>query len=286
MADHALPVAGVAAVWKPTVVSGSASRSLPQALAELWHHRRLIWVFVGRDIKIRYKQTVLGATWAVLQPLLTIGVLTIVFSRLARVPIGNVPYPVFVLCGLLPWQLFSQGVVRAGNSLVDERYLLTKIYLPRMIMPLAAACNGVLDFTLGFVVLLGMMIGYRMIPGWGLLAVPALVLLSLLIACGVGLFLSALNVRYRDFGLTVPFFIQLWFFLTPVAYPGNLVPEKWRWFFELNPLVALVEGFRWALCGGSVSWLAVARSAAMAVILLVAGAFYFHRKEAMLADVV
>jgi homopolymeric O-antigen transport system permease protein len=256
-------------------------------LSEFWKYRELLYVFVWRDIKVRYKQTVLGAAWAVLQPFLTMVVFTFVFGHLAKVPSGGLPYPVFVFCGLLPWQFFAHGLVRSAKSLVDDQYLLTKIYVPRLILPVSAVLSGLPDFGVAFALLLGIMFFYGVYPPLAVLSVLPLLGLAIAAALGVGLFLSALNVRYRDVGYAVPFFAQLWFFVTPVAYPSGLVPERWRLLYRLNPMTGVVEGFRWAVSRNSETTWALIFGRALGVgVLLMFGLWYFERMDKTFADVV
>ena len=265
----------------------------PIRLAELWRFRELLWFLAMRDIKVRYKQTVLGVGWAVLQPLFTMIVFSIFFGKLGKIPSDGIPYPLFSLCALLPWQLFAYALTQASNSVVAEQNLITKVYFPRLIIPLASVLSGLVDFVIAFVLLLGMMayywyIGYAIVaPGWRILAVPPLVVLAIAAAMAVGLWLSALNVQYRDFRYTIPFLTPLWLFVTPVAYPSSLVPEQWRLLYGLNPMAGVVEGFRWALLGkaeppGPMLWASVASVA----VLLVGGLFYFRRMERSFADVI
>jgi lipopolysaccharide transport system permease protein len=268
------------------VVRPSRAR-LSFGLTEFWKHRDLLYVFVWRDIKVRYKQTVLGAAWAVLQPFLTMVVFTFVFGRLAKVPSGGLPYPVFVFCGLLPWQFFAHGLVRAAKSLVEDHYLLTKIYVPRLILPVSAILSGLPDFAVAFALLLGIMFFYGVYPPLAVLSVLPLLALAIATALGVGLFLSALNVRYRDIGYAVPFLAQLWFFLTPVAYPSGLVPDRWRFLYGLNPMAGVVEGFRWAvLRNAETTWAWVFARALGVGVLLILGLWYFERMDKTFADVV
>jgi lipopolysaccharide transport system permease protein len=256
-------------------------------LSELWKHRNLLYLFVWRDIKVRYKQTVLGGAWAFLQPFLTMLVLTLVFARLAKVPSGGVAYPVFVFTGLLPWQFFSHGLIRASNSLVQERYLLTKVYVPRLILPVSAILSGLPDFGITFAVLLGLMLHYGIAPTRTTLAILLFLLLAATTALCAGLFLATLNVRYRDVGYAVPFFAQLWFFTTPVAYPSSLVPERWRHLYGLNPMASVMEGFRWAVLGSTTTpWAMIIVSTAGISGLLLLGLLYFQRMDKTFADVV
>jgi lipopolysaccharide transport system permease protein len=256
-------------------------------LAEFWKYRNLLYLFIWRDIKVRYKQTVLGAAWAVLQPFLTMVVFTLVFGRLAKVPSDGVAYPVFVLSGLLPWQFFAHALLRSGNSLVLERYLLTKVYVPRLIVPVSAVLSGLPDFGVAYTVLLALMFHYGISPARAALTVLPFLLLAVATALCVGLFLSALNVRYHDVGYTVPFFAQLWFFITPVAYSSSLIPQRWRALYELNPMTGVVEGFRWAVLGGQPApWSMIIASAAGVGVLLLLGLLYFQRMDRTLADVI
>jgi lipopolysaccharide transport system permease protein len=256
-------------------------------LAELWRYRELLWFLALRDIKLRYKQTVLGVAWALVQPLLTMVVFTVFFGILAKVPSDDVPYPLFALVALLPWQLFAYALTQSSNSLVAEQRLITKVYFPRLIVPLASVMSGLADFAVAFVLVLGMMAWYRVPLSWNLLAVPALVLFAVATALAVGLWLAVLNVQYRDVRYTVPFLTQLWMFISPVAYPSSLVPEAYRVLFGLNPMAGVVEGFRWALLGnveppGPLLWASVGS----VVVLLGGGLFYFRRMERSFADVV
>ena len=256
-------------------------------LTELWNHRNLLYLVVWRDIKVRYKQTVLGAAWAFLQPFLTMLVFTLVFGRLAKVPSGGVAYPVFVFTGLLPWQFFAQGLVRASSSLVQERYLLSKMYVPRLVLPVSAILNGMPDFGIAFLILLGLMLRYRIAPTWATLAIFPLLLFAGATALCAGLFLATWNIRYRDVAYIIPFFVQLWFFITPVAYPVSLVPERWRILYQLNPMASVMEGFRGVVLGsGAVPWAMIAASAACVGGLLAIGFLYFQRMDRTFADVV
>jgi lipopolysaccharide transport system permease protein len=282
-----MPEAHLIEGCRQVTVIHPANARLSSALTECWRRRRLLYVFVWRDVKVRYKQTLIGAAWAVLQPILAMLVFTLVFGRIAKVATGNVPYPLFVYCGLLPWQFFSQGLVRAGNSLVDNRYLITKVGLPRMILPLAAILSGLPDFAVSLLTLIGLMLYFGITPGLSILAVVPLLLLAIGIALGFGLFLSALNARYRDVGYTVPFFAQLWFFVTPIAYPASLIPDRWTMLYHLNPMTGVVEGLRWALVGSSTSASSAGIGSMLVVVLLLsAGILYFHRAQQTFADVI
>jgi lipopolysaccharide transport system permease protein len=256
-------------------------------LGELWEYRELLWFLVWRDVKVRYKQTALGASWAILQPVATMVVFSLFFGRLAGIPSDGLPYPVFSFAALVPWTFFSQGLAQSANSLVGSQNLITKVYFPRLAIPIASVLAGLVDFALAFVVLVGMMLFYGIVPGPAVLALPALLLLALVTALGAGLWLSALNVQYRDVRYAVPFLTQLWLFVTPIAYPSSLLGEPWRTVYGLNPMAGVVEGFRWALLGTArPPGTLLAASTVAAVALLVSGAFYFRRMEKTFADLV
>jgi len=256
-------------------------------LAELWRHRSLLYFLVWRDVKVRYKQTALGVLWAVLQPVFMMAIFTLVFGRLARMPSDGIPYPVFAYCGLLPWQLFAYALTESGNSVVNSQQLITKVYFPRLVIPLAAVLGGVVDFGIAFTVLLGLMAMYGLVPGPSIVAIPGFVALAITTALGVGLWSSALNVRYRDVRYTMPFLVQAWMFASPIVYPSSLVPASWRVWYGLNPMAGVIEGFRWVLLGAPRPPLALlAASSAVAVALLISGLYYFRRMERTFADVV
>jgi lipopolysaccharide transport system permease protein len=254
-------------------------------LGDLWRYRELILFLAWRDISVRYKQTVLGAAWAILQPFFTMVVFSVFFGNLGKIPSDGIPYPIFSFCALLPWQLFSYSLLESGNSLVANQNLITKIYFPRVVIPLAATLGGLLDFVIGSVFLLGMMVFYQITPTTAIWTLPLFIILALITAIGAGLWLSALNVEYRDVRYTLPFLAQLWLFLTPIAYPSSLVPAQWRLIYGINPMVGVVEGFRWALLGvGNPPGAMLALSSLAALILLVSGLFYFRRMERSFAD--
>jgi lipopolysaccharide transport system permease protein len=256
-------------------------------LRDLWSYRELLYFLTWRDIKVRYKQTAIGAAWAVLQPLLTMLVFAVVFGALIRVPSDGLPYPVFAYVALLPWTFFATALTRAGGSLVIDASLITKVYFPRLLLPVSAVLSSALDFGVAFLLLLAMMGWYGIAPGPGVLALPLFLLLAFATALGCGLWLSALNVRYRDVAYVTPFLIQVWFFLTPVAYPSSLVPERWRALYGLNPMTGVVEGFRWALLGtASAPGVTLAVSVAVVVVILLGGVVWFRRLEQGFADVV
>ena len=256
-------------------------------LAEIWQYRELLYFLTWRDVKVRYKQTAIGATWAVVQPLTTMLIFTMIFGHFAKIPSDGFPYPVFAYTALLPWMYFASALNRSSTSVVSEAHLISKVYFPRAILPLAGAISGIIDFAVAFVLLLVMMIWYGITPTWGLLVLPLFLLLALVTALAVGLWSSALNVRYRDVGLTIPFLTQCWMYASPVAYPVSLVPENWRFFYGLNPMAGVIEGFRWALLGKQgPDYGVMAVSAGVVVILLVGGLVFFRRMERMFADVI
>jgi lipopolysaccharide transport system permease protein len=268
------------------VIRPSRGWRLPD-LAELWAYRELIYFLTWRDIKVRYKQTAIGVAWAVLQPLALMTVFTLFFGRLAKVPSDGIPYPLFAYAGLLPWQLFSRTIAESTNSLITDQRLVTRVYFPRIIVPAATVCAAVLDFAISGILLVGLMAVYGVAPGVRALWLPVFVLLMLVTALGVGFWLSALNVEFRDVAYAVPFLNQLWLFLTPVVYPSSVVPETWRPLLGLNPMAGVVEGFRWALLGagqGPSPFLAV--SAATALVLFVSGAVWFRRRERTFVDTI
>jgi lipopolysaccharide transport system permease protein len=258
-------------------------------LRELWQFRELLWFLAMRDIKVRYKQTVLGVAWAVLQPLLTMVVFTIFFGRLGGFDqkTGGIPYPVFSLCALVPWQLFAYALTQSSSSVVAEQRLLTKVYFPRLIIPLAPTLSGLVDFAISFGLLLVLMAFYGVWPTLAVLLLPIFVVFALLAALAVALWLSALNAIYRDVRYTIPFLTQFWLFATPIAYPSTIVPADWQWLYGLNPMVGVIEGFRWCLLDlPEPPWTAMAASAVVVVLLLVGGLYYFRRMEKTFADVV
>jgi lipopolysaccharide transport system permease protein len=256
-------------------------------LGELWEYRELLYFLIWRDIKVRYKQTVLGAAWAIIQPVFTMAVFSLFFGHLARMPSDGIPYPIFSYTALVPWAFFSNGLSQASNKLVGSSGLITKIYFPRLVIPIAAVLSGIVDFLLAFIVLWGMMAYYGIFPTINIFWLPLFLLLSMVTALGVGLWLSAMNVQFRDVQYIVPFLTQFWLFATPVAYPSSLLSEPWRTLYGLNPMVGVVEGFRWALLNTATApGPAIALSALIALILLFGGAFYFRRMEKNFADVV
>lgn len=256
-------------------------------LHELWEYRELLYFLTWRDIKVRYKQTVLGAAWAIIQPFFTMVVFSLFFGKLAKIPSDGIPYPIFCYTALVPWTFFANGLSQSSNSLVGSANLIKKVYFPRLVVPISSVFSGVVDFVLAFVVLIGMILFYGIIPTINIFWLPFLLLLSFVTALGVGLWLSALNVEYRDVRYVVPFLTQFWMFATPIAYPSSLLSEPWRTIYGLNPMVGVVEGFRWALLGTRTApgpVIVVSSLAALAV--LISGAFYFRRMEKTFADVV
>ncbi|MBL8052851.1 MAG: ABC transporter permease [Nitrospira sp.] len=256
-------------------------------LNELLAYRELLYFLTWRDIKVRYKQTALGLTWAVLKPLSLMLIFTVVFGWLAQVPSDGLPYPVFSLCAILPWQLFAQTLSSTSQSLISNQNLLTKVYFPRLVIPLAALGVGLMDFMIAAAILACVMAYFQMVPTLLALFLPSFVLLAVMMSLGVGFWFSALNIQYRDVGHALPFLTQLWFFATPIAYPSSLVPESWRTWYGLNPMATVVEGFRWSLLGtGGLStdmWLT---SVAVTVAVFVSGLYYFRRVEETFADIV
>jgi lipopolysaccharide transport system permease protein len=259
-------------------------------LRELWSYRELLYFLTWRDIKVRYKQAVLGVAWAVLAPLITMVVFSVVFNRWLGVTVPEqypgVPYAVFSFTGLLPWSLFASGLQRSGSSLVSSSSLLTKVYFPRLIIPMSGVLGALPDFIISFAVLGGLMAYFSVAPTWNALWIPAFVLLALATALAFGLWLSALNVLYRDVGYIIPFIIQLWMYVSPVAYPIENVQGPMRWVYGLNPMTGVIQGFRWALLGGDPPDKLVAAAVAIVLALMVTGFFYFKRMERTFADVV
>jgi lipopolysaccharide transport system permease protein len=266
---------------------GPSKGGLDLGLHEFVEYRELLYFLVWRDVKVRYKQTMLGAAWAIIQPFMTMVVFSIFFGQLAKIPSEGVPYPIFSYAALVPWTFFANGLGQSANSIVGSANLLTKVYFPRLIIPIATVLSGVVDFVLAFLVLLGMMLFYRLIPTWNILWLPLFLLLAFITALGVGLWLCALNVEYRDVRYVVPFIVQFWLFATPIAYPSSLLSEPWRTVYALNPMVGVVEGFRWALLATDTApGPMILVSVLAAVLILAGGVVYFRRMEGTFADVV
>lgn len=270
----------------PYILIEAESSRVRFDLRQLWVYRELLYFLIWRDIKIRYKQTLLGAGWAIIQPLFAMLLFTLFFGRLARIPSDGVPYPLFAYAGLLPWTFFANALTNSGNSLVGSSSLITKVYFPRVIIPGAAVFAGLLDFGIAFLLLIPMLIYYRIAVTWNLLLLPVFICLVTLLALGVGMWLSALNVKYRDIRYALPFLIQLWLFASPVIYPVSIMPERWRWVLALNPMTGIIEGFRDSLFGGKLDVLTTLTSAAMTIAILIISFFAFQRVEDSFADVV
>jgi lipopolysaccharide transport system permease protein len=258
----------------------------PLDLRELWKFRELIYILAWRDIKIRYKQTILGAAWAVFQPLISMVIFTVFFGKLVKVPSDNLPYPIFVFAGLLPWTFFANSISSASNSLVGQSHLISKVYFPRLLIPLSSFGAFILDFIISFIIMLAMMVYYGIYPTVSILLFPILLAATVGTALGVGTLLSALCVAYRDVKYAVPFLIQLWMYATPVIYPVSIVPERWRWVLSLNPMSGLVDGYRSAFLGRPFDWGNILISLAMAVFVMFIGLIYFKKVERSFADIV
>lgn len=256
-------------------------------LKEIWQHRELLYFLSWRDVKVRYKQTALGAAWAILQPLMTMLVFSLFFGKLGKIPSDGLPYPLFVFAALVPWMFFANGLAQASNSLVQNAAMLKKIYFPRLIIPLSNVAAGVVDFMVAFTVLLGMMLYYGILPTANVIWLPLFLILEIATALGIGLWLAAMNVQFRDIRYLLPFLTQFWLFATPIAYPSSLLGEPWRTVYGVNPMVGVIEGFRWALLGTQTSpGPIIAVSSLVALLVLVTGAYYFKRMEKTFADVV
>ncbi|MFZ0064364.1 MAG: ABC transporter permease [Pyrinomonadaceae bacterium] len=280
-AASALPVT-------PLVVIEPSSSWVALNLRDLWAYRELLYFLTWRDIKVRYKQTLLGVVWAIMQPLFTMLVFTLFFGRLAGMDArtDGMPYPLFAFAGLLPWTFFANAITNSGNSLVGSANLITKVYFPRMIIPGAAVAAGLVDLGIAFIMLVGLMIYYQVTITWTLLMLPVLVILTALLAVGVGMWLSALNVKYRDIRFAMPFAIQLWLFVSPVIFPANILPEKWRWVMELNPLTGIIEGYRSSVFGRPINWTALGISTVITLLILIYASYSFRRMEKTFADIV
>jgi len=260
-------------------------------LRDLWEYRELIYFLTWRDVKVRYKQTLLGFTWVILQPLINMVVFTILFGELLKVPTGGIPYPIFSFAALLPWTYFATSLTRSSTTLVGSANLISKVYFPRMVIPISGVISGFIDFGISFIILIVMMLIYKIIPTWNLLLLPFLLILAMLTALGFGLWLSALNVRFRDINHLVPFIIEIWKYATPVIYGSTLIPEKFRFILGLNPLTGVVEGFRWAILGGKYVETfnpgpLFAISIVIAVVVLISGIIFFRNTERTFADII
>ena len=270
------------------VVVIEASKSwVPLRLGDLWAYRELFYFLIWRDVKVRYKQTLLGATWAILQPLLTMLIFTLLFGKLAGIKSEGLPYPIFAYGGLLIWIFFANSVTNSGNSLVGSANLITKIYFPRMIVPAGAVAAGLVDLALAFLIQIGLMLYYGIHATWAIFMVLPLILLTTLLALGVGMWLSALNVKYRDVRYAIPFLIQIWMFASPIIYPVSMLPARWQWVLMLNPLTGIIQNFRIALFGGQAfNWKSLGVSIAITFVVLVYSSYSFRRMERHFADIV
>ena len=256
-------------------------------LRELWKHRDLFWLLASRDVKLRYRQTALGVTWVILQPILTSGIFAVIFGALADLPSDDSPYLLFAFAGTLPWQLFSQSLQRAGGSLVGSKDLISKVYFPRMILPIASSIAVLVDFFIGLASISVLLMIYSVPFTWNLLVLPILIVVNLLISIGVSLWFSAFSVYYRDFIYALPFLVQAWMYASPVAYASSIVPDQWRALYSLNPMVGIIDGFRWALLGqGEFSWISFGISSALGILIFGSGALVFRRVERSFADVI
>lgn len=259
---------------------------IPINLHDLWRYRELLYFLTWRDVKVRYKQTLLGFAWAIIQPFFMMIVFTLFFGNLAKIPSEGIPYPLFNYAALLPWTLFAEGLRRSSNSLVQESNLVKKVYFPRLIIPLAGVLSPVVDFAIAFTVLIGMMFYYGYVPTMNIILLPGFIILALMTALGVSLWLSAINAKYRDVRYTVPFLIQIWLFASPIVYSSSLLPEKYQLIYGLNPMAGVIEGFRWALLGTDPPDNLIGVSVIIVILVLVSGAFYFRRQEKSFADVI
>lgn len=270
----------------PTIVIRPPRKWVPVDLHELWEYRELLYFFTWRDVKLRYKQTGLGVAWAVIQPLFMMVVFSLFFGGLAKIPSDNIPYPLFSLAALLPWTLFAEGMTRSTVSMVQNANIMTKVYFPRLVMPIASILSPLVDFCVAFGILLLMMVYYGFPPTINIIFLPLLVIFAMMTSLAVGLWLSALNVKYRDFQYTVPFLIQIWLFASPVVYPASMIPQQFQFLYALNPMSGVIEGFRWALLGTNPPSTMIFISLLVVIALLISGMFYFRRMEQYFADIV
>jgi lipopolysaccharide transport system permease protein len=283
---HAKEVTSYSLPDEPVVRIEPSKKWVAVNLRDLWAYRDLLYFLTWRDVKVRYKQTALGAAWAIIQPLFTMLIFWLFFGRLAGMPSDGIPYPLFALAGLIPWTFFANAITNSGNSLVGSANLITKVYFPRMIIPCASVGAGLIDLAIAFGLMTVMMIWFSVQLTVNLLLLPVLVLLTMLLAIGVGMFMSALNVKYRDIRYALPFCIQLWMFASPIIYPVSLVPEKWRWLLHLNPMVGIIDGFRAAIFGRAFDWNGLVIATVITLSVLVYSAYHFRRMEKSFADVV
>jgi len=271
---------------QPVVRIRPSGKSVGLNLRDLWAYRELLYFLTWRDVKVRYKQTAFGAAWAIIQPLFAMLIFALFFGKLAGMPSDGIPYPIFAFVGLLPWTFFANAITSSGNSLVGSSNLITKVYFPRMIIPGAAVAAGFVDFAIAFVMLALLMAYYSVSLTWHVLLLPLLIALTALLAVGVGMWTSALNVKYRDVRHALPFLVQLWFFATPIVYPTSIVPAKWRWAMALNPMSGIIDGYRAALLGRELDARGLLMSATLIVVVLVYAAYTFRRMERTFADIV
>jgi lipopolysaccharide transport system permease protein len=253
---------------------------------DVWTHRELLYFLIWRDVKIRYKQTLLGAAWAIIQPLFTMLIFTLIFSKVAQIDSNGIPYPIFAYAGLLPWTFFSNGIIQSGNSMISNSHLITKVYFPRIIIPVAAVGAGLVDFGVAFVMLLVLMIYYRVQLTANLLMLPALIALTTLLAIGVGSLFAAINVKYRDVKFALPFLVQIWMYLSPIAYPATVVPQRWRLIYSLNPVTGIIEGYRSAFFARPFDWMSLGTSLAITMVLIGYAAYEFRKLEKGFADII
>lgn len=272
---------------QPSIIIRPRKGLVPLELRELWEYRDLLYLFVWRDIKVRYKQTLVGTSWAIIQPFIAMIVLSLFFGKLAKMPSEGTPYPIFAYSALVPWTYLVNVLSQSSNSVVSNRAVVTRVYFPRLIIPMTTVMTGLMDFCIAFAMLLVMMLFYGIWPTAAIFTLPFFLLLGIVTALGLGLWLAALNVKYRDIGFTLPFLTQVWFFVTPIAYPSSLVPERWQAIYGLNPMAGVVEGFRWALLGKTEApGMILAGSVLVAACLLIGGLYFFRHKEDTFADVV
>jgi lipopolysaccharide transport system permease protein len=275
------------AITKPTVVIEPRKGIFYVDVKSIWEYRELLYFLVWRDLKVRYKQTAIGIAWTILQPLISMLIFTVIFGYLGRIPSDGVPYPIFAFCGLLPWTYFAAALNRCMVSVVADTQLVSKVFFPRLLLPLAGTMSGLIDFFISLFLFLGLMIWYGFALTWWLLVLPVFLLLALLTALGVGLWFAALNVRYRDIGYIVPFVTQVWMFASPVIYPASMIPERYRWLYSLNPMAGVIEAFRWTLLGkANPDFSMMALSTVVVIIVFAGGVFFFRRMERTFADVI
>ena len=270
----------------PQLIIRPPKKWVPVDFHELWEYRELLYSFVSRDVKIRYKQTALGFLWAIIQPLFMMIIFTVFFGGFAKIPSDGIPYPLFSFSALIPWTLFSEGLTRSTLSMVSNAGIMTKVYFPRLIMPISGILSPLMDFFVAFIILILMMAYYGFVPTIAIVLLPLFILLALATSLAIGLWLSALNIKYRDFQYTLPFIIQLWLYASPIVYPSSMIPVQYRMLYGLNPMAGVIEGFRWALLGTTPPEAMILVSVGVVVVLLIGGMFYFKRMEQYFADVV